>query len=265
MNITSSPNTHEVQDFYDGFLEGKMVSYRIDGNPRLDAAIQLIDDHVESAMVIADVGCGIGIITEAIAKKHPETKVIGIDLSPKNIEYCKKTIDAANTKFLTASITEQFDILRKEAPGGYDLVCLIDVIEHIPSEQVPHLLHNLASLLRTTGKLILAYPSPEYQKYLHKNESNKLQVIDNIVEIETLLENAGRVGLYLQNFSYKDIWKMNQYCHAVFSKRVAVEPIKTEKRSLMHRVFLRLDRLFLRPRRVDKYLKKPFQRPEGRF
>ena len=47
----------EVRDFYDDFMRRRMVRYRIDGNRRLDAAIELVRPFVKPGSMVADIGC----------------------------------------------------------------------------------------------------------------------------------------------------------------------------------------------------------------
>lgn len=153
--------TDEVKEFYDSFLDKRMISYRIDGSPRIDAAHAFASRHLADRKLIADIGCGIGIFAERVGNDLPNAKVIAVDLSEKNIAYAKATVKAANVLFSAASVTKQFSVVRDLAGGPVDAFCMIDVIEHIPEEARPSLLQDMAQIASDDAILVLTYPSPE--------------------------------------------------------------------------------------------------------
>lgn len=243
----------DVKTFYDRFRDERMIGYRVDGSPRIDAAYKLAVQHLQPTWNVVDVGCGIGIFAENVARKFPSSKIIGIDLSEKNIEYAEETVQLPNVIFRAASVTTQFDVVRELTAGTVDAFCLIDVIEHIPEHERMVTLSKMAEIASPSGILILAYPSPEYQRYLIAENPTELQVIDNVIATETLLKEAQAAGWQLKEFRYVDLWMQNQYVHAVFQRNCNVQPLEQSSQSPIERFRFRFDRLFLRPRRVKKY------------
>jgi len=71
-----------------------------------------------------------------------------------------------------------------------DVVTMVDVIEHIPAEARPDLLVKIRALCSDDAVMILTYPSPQYQEYLREYDPNELQIIDNVVLIEELINEA---------------------------------------------------------------------------
>lgn len=207
-----------VSEFYDRFLESRMIRYRTHGNRRLDVAKKLLVSQVRPGDTVADIGCGIGIISEAIARSVPDVKVIGVDVSKGNIEYAKRTVHRKNVEFFQVDVTDQFDCLRSLAPQGYDVVTLIDVIEHIPELKRTGLFADLERISHSNTRLVLAYPSPKYQCFLKAHNPQELQIIDNIVEIGDLIKESREFGWSLSYFEHKDIWLKRQYVHCVFDR-----------------------------------------------
>lgn len=242
-----------VKSFYDKFRDERMVGYQVDGSRRLDRAYAFAQRHLEPGWKVADVGCGIGIFAEKIGKKYPASRVIGIDVSEKNIEYAKATVSLDNVNFSVASVTEQFAILKELAGGVVDAFCLIDVIEHIPAEARADVLAQMAAIASPNAILLLAYPSPEYQQYLIDEDPGELQVIDNVIPAETLLREAISAGWIIKEFQYVDLWMKNQYIHAVFQLNLALEPMENVPISIVERLRFHIDRRFLRPGRIRKY------------
>lgn len=245
----------DVQDFYDSFLNKRMVEYRVDGSRRIDAAYKFAVGYLGDRKTIADIGCGIGIFSELVGNEFPESKIVAVDLSEKNIDFAKNTVEAKNVVLSAASVTEQFSVVRVLAGGPVEAFCMIDVIEHIPEDARQALLKDMAEIASDGAILILAYPSPEYQRHLMVNNREELQIIDNVVEIDTLIKEAGNAGWHMREFRYVDIWMTNQYVHVAFvrhldlAKNETPVPVTDWVRNLF-------DRFFLRPRRLKKYMLK---------
>ena len=71
---------------------------------------------------------------------------------------------------------------------------MVDVIEHLPPESYGQLFSNLNQVTSNCAKLILTYPSPEYQLYLQQHDPQELQIIDEVIEIKTLIKFALQSG-----------------------------------------------------------------------
>ena len=242
----------DVQNFYDSFRDKRMVEYRVDGSRRIDAAHRFATGYLADRKTIADIGCGIGIFAEKVGNDFPDAKIVAVDLSEKNIEFAKKTVEAKNVILSVASVTEQFPVVRGLAGGPVEAFCMIDVIEHIPEDERPALLQDMAEIAADGAVLILAYPSPEYQRHLMANNREELQIIDNVIEIDTLIAEADAAGWRLREFRYVDVWKTNQYVHAAFSRRLDLAE-NALPMPVAERVRLLFDRVFLRPGRLKRY------------
>ena len=248
-----NPTVGEVTEFYDEFLEKRMVDYRIRPNKRLEMATDALKAIVRDGDRVADIGCGIGIIAEKIGKAFPRSKVVAVDLSAANIGYAKQTVSLPNVTFFASDITSQIDQLRSAQPSGYDVVFLIDVIEHVPESERAELLKSLASIAADGATLFLAYPSPEYQDYLRADEPEELQVIDNNVDAHQIVTEAIAAGWMLKSYSYKDIWREAQYIHASFVKGSSIGKLGPVRPTLFEAVRSRLIDPIMRPFRRRKY------------
>jgi SAM-dependent methyltransferase len=229
-----------------------MVEYRVDGSRRIDAAYEFSVAYLGNRKIIADIGCGIGMFSELVGNHLPKSKVVAVDLSERNIEFAKNTIKAKNVALSAASVIEQFSVVLELAGGPVEAFCMIDVIEHVPEDARAALLKDMIEISSEDAILILTYPSPEYQRHLMATNPEELQIIDNIIEIDTLIGEANEAGWHLREFRYVDIWQTNQYVHAAFSRRL--ELANNEKPvPFCNRVRNLFDRLFLRPHRVRKF------------
>jgi len=248
-----------VQKFYDDFLASRMIGYRLYGNLRLELAKQFLLPLINPKDVAAELGCGIGIVSEAIARANPLSQVVALDLSPSNIEYAKATIKERNLRFFQADITRQFDVLEQCSPSGYDIFALIDVIEHMPETERTDLFSQLAQISKPSAKLALTYPSPEFQRHLIEKNPSKLQIIDNVIEFDQIVSETAASGWELKHYSKVDVWMTNQYIHCLFCREVALKPTPDVEMPSGARLVARLRSKAVLPYRVWRYKMRPMR------
>lgn len=244
----------DVTAFYDEFTTRTMVRYRFVGNARIDAAIELVLPYVKRGAIVADVGCGIGIVSEAIARHRRSASVIGLDLSPNNIRYAEQTVSEPNVRFIASSVTEQFAALEQAARAPIDIICMVDVIEHIPANERAQLFFDLTRIAAEDAVFVLTYPSPEFQRYRTEHDPQILQIIDNVIEFDDLYREFRAAGWHLESMCYRGIWFENEYVHLVLRRkpperfgRLAPHPLRT--------LGLRVKNLALLPYKRWKYEK----------
>jgi SAM-dependent methyltransferase len=138
--------SNTVREYYNDFLRSRMADYRLYGNLRLNRAAERILPFVGTHSNVLDIGCGIGIVTSKIAARANRGHVWGIDLSRENIWYATRTVRNANLTFLEADVVVDFEAIRKKLPAKVDVVTMLGVIEHIPTEARPDLLVKIRAL-----------------------------------------------------------------------------------------------------------------------
>lgn len=99
---------------------------------------------------VADVGCGGGLLAEALARHSAQ--VTGIDLSPTMIEVAK--LHAAGTGLSIDYRMQSAAALAEESAGKFGVVCCMELAEHVPDPA--DLIHTLARLLQPGGSLFVA-------------------------------------------------------------------------------------------------------------
>ena len=264
--LEAKPTVDQVRNFYDEFTRTRMVEYRIRGNARIDAAVNRIKPLLHPGFRVLDVGCGIGIVSERLARLVPEGTVLAVDLSPNNIWYAEQTTKAPNLKFSVLDVASEMESVREKIGGLADVVVLVDVIEHVPESDRLELFQKLRALSSRRSWLIMTYPSPQYQRYLQSTNPDELQIVDNVVELDVLIQETRRAGYHLKHYSLEDVWMANQYCHVVFQTDDSLERgspatsppglIRTVGRHLLREVETRL----LVPMRRRKYITSVFGR-----
>ncbi|MCA3211576.1 MAG: bifunctional 2-polyprenyl-6-hydroxyphenol methylase/3-demethylubiquinol 3-O-methyltransferase UbiG [Burkholderiales bacterium] len=77
---------------------------------------------------VVDVGCGGGILAEAMARKGAD--VLGIDLAAKLLRVAE--LHALETSTRVAYRQTSAEQLAGEAPAGFDVVTCMEMLEHVP-------------------------------------------------------------------------------------------------------------------------------------
>jgi len=100
---------------------------------------------------ILDFGCGVGGKDCELIKFNPK-KIIGIDLSERNIKYARKLINQKTKKRLF--FYKKDILLLKEK---FDTILSFTVFEHLKKKELIQILNKMADLLKKKGKVIIVF------------------------------------------------------------------------------------------------------------
>lgn len=105
---------------------------------------------------VADVGCGGGLLSEALARAGAQ--VTAIDLAPEVLEVARLHLLETNAD-LPAPLAIDYRLcapaeLAATASTRFDVVCCMELIEHVPDPAA--LVANLAALVKPGGKVFLS-------------------------------------------------------------------------------------------------------------
>jgi len=108
---------------------------------------------------VVDVGCGGGILTEAMAARGAAT--LGIDLGDKAISVAQlhklESETSAEYRLIAA------DALAREMPGAFDIVTCMEMLEHVPDPA--GIVAACAALTRPGGTLVVSTISRNLRSY----------------------------------------------------------------------------------------------------
>jgi 2-polyprenyl-6-hydroxyphenyl methylase / 3-demethylubiquinone-9 3-methyltransferase len=99
---------------------------------------------------VVDVGCGGGILSEAMAQAGAD--VLGIDLAPAVLEAAERHAAATGTKLAYRATSAE--ALAVERPQAFDLVTCMEMLEHVPDPA--GCVAALAALVRPGGDVVVS-------------------------------------------------------------------------------------------------------------
>jgi SAM-dependent methyltransferase len=182
---------------------------------------------------VLDVGCGYGGVLAALAMEYPLKSALGVDLdagmvregsakSPGNVR-----LEVRDFFGMELVDPEAFDPetqgvapLRRfaSAAGGYDLILMRDVLEHIPDAEGA--LAKAASLL-APGGLIYASFAPFYSPF-GGHQHNGSGLFANVPWLQLLPETWFRAALRLKGNSYKSGKSLGDDMESVLRTRLTI-------------------------------------------
>ena len=99
---------------------------------------------------VADVGCGGGLLSEALARAGAD--VVGIDLGPALIDVARLHLHESGLK--VDYRVQSSAALATAEPASFDAVCCMELIEHVPDPAA--LVADLQAMLKPGGRLFLS-------------------------------------------------------------------------------------------------------------
>lgn len=103
---------------------------------------------------LIDIGCGDGRFLGELNQVNPQLDKLGIDYSERAIAFAKAFNPGLNFECL--------DLTFHKFEKKFDVATMVEVLEHIPVDQVDQFLEGIAKSLKPNGALVLTVP--------HKNK-----------------------------------------------------------------------------------------------
>lgn len=169
-------------------------------NWHISRELKRISNHLNNEAVILDAGSGFGQYVYRLARMNKKWNIKGVDINKELVEDCNKFISmtglTGRVKFETA------DLVRFVETGCYDLVIMIDVIEHIEDDS--SVLKNLFNAIKKNGSLLISTPSDKGGSDVkHSNGVSFIgEHVRNGYSIEDIKEKLEKAGFGNINAKY---------------------------------------------------------------
>lgn len=156
--------------------------------PSAVARLKFVTRIVEAASiaeraVVADLGCGAGVILCDVLRRRPMWEGHGLDISRAAVAYAQRLAQhkgvAERADFCTGNIAAL-----PYADDSLNLVIASEVIEHTPEPGL--VLREISRVLKPTGRLILTMP-------LESHTPAHIQSLSGVDDLRMLCEQAGLV------------------------------------------------------------------------
>jgi trans-aconitate methyltransferase len=207
----------EVKEFYDEYVT-KQEKTGINSR-HISIIDKLVQSGLKSNHNVLEVGCGIGTVSQLIAKKTPKGKVLAVDISEKSVEKAK--ILWKQFSNLSFEVSDMSDFTK--SGQTFDYFVFPDVLEHIPVEQHPNLFTRINVHSHEGSVVFVHIPAPRFLQYNISNEPQKLQIIDQPLDTATLVAVLRDNGYYLDRMeTYSVFFAEKDYQYFVFRRNTKV-------------------------------------------
>jgi len=202
--------------------------------------LDLLDDIKFKSLF--DIGCGDGRFLREVNNRYSNKRLMGVDYSMRAVNMAKALNPEIQYKCLNIC---EYD----KSIGLYDVVTLVEVLEHIPVNELDEFVAYISKYLKSDGRLILTVPhknkSLQVKHYQHFDSQSLYSLLDPVFKIEkafyfdkasrifeglkkTLLGN--RFFILNNQFLLNCIWKVYQkyffICDEARCGRICVLAIK---------------------------------------
>jgi trans-aconitate 2-methyltransferase len=207
----------KIVSYYDQFVteqEKRGVNSR-----HLHILDKLVSAGLKNHHHVLEVGCGIGTVSQLVARKVSKGSVLAVDISPESIEKAK--VLWSELKNLTFEVSDMKDF---DQDKTFDFFVFPDVLEHIPVDQHFNLFETVKRHSHKDSVIFINIPAPRFLEWMMKNEPEKLQVIDQPLDSGELIKNITHHGFYLDKMeTYSIFYEENDYQYFVFRGQKPLE------------------------------------------
>jgi 2-polyprenyl-3-methyl-5-hydroxy-6-metoxy-1,4-benzoquinol methylase len=174
---------------------------------RIRAAVGFVP---EGKQKVFDIGSGMGYLEQFISKDR-DKELYGNDFSSVAVDYLNKKF---NGKFVKESIYEM-----KYPKSFFDVILILEVLEHIPPSRIIKVLKNINSMLKTGGILIVSVPMNEGLEAMANNPSGHVRMYTENLIIKELEITGFRTIEYKTLFAFDKFYSFRMLIAKLTKKK----------------------------------------------
>ena len=187
----------KIQQYYDETAEYYQKLGLNDRNYKIHEL--LFRFGLQKSHFVLEIGCGVGVQTQLLAKAC--RNVTAIDISTKSIEIAKQQFSKLqNIEWIAADI---FD-LDFETP--FDIIVLPDVLHYIPEMKHGLLFEKMKQWLAPNGFILIHSPSAAFVEWSKKNDATKLNIDDIALDNQQIIKHCNENQLNVQVLEQYALW-----------------------------------------------------------
>lgn len=115
---------------------------------RNELILWAISKYFPQAQTLLEIGCGTGVVLSHISASLPKLRLTGGDLLPVALDVARERVPSA--------AFAQIDIRRLPFVEEFDVICTLDVLEHVDEDDAA--LEQIARALRPGGGVVISVP-----------------------------------------------------------------------------------------------------------
>ena len=125
-----------------------------------DPEFQALEREVTAvrARRVLDAGSGEGGVAMALAARHADMEVEGVEVATTNVKIARRLNRFRNARFRQGLAEEVHEVF---PPGSFDLVYSFAVLEHV--RDVEQTIHSILTVLRPGGRFCFVVPMHEFR------------------------------------------------------------------------------------------------------
>jgi len=129
---------------------------------RLERAAAALEDFAAGRPLrVLDAGCETGLLTAALARRHPDWQLHGVDVNERSLEVARRWV---REEGLTNAGFERVDLTRERGSGDYDAVAAMECLAEIPDDRAA--VRYMVDALRPGGLLLVHVPRHDWKPVL---------------------------------------------------------------------------------------------------
>tara|TARA_B100001093_G_scaffold512934_2_gene583815 strand:+ start:17743 stop:18441 length:699 start_codon:yes stop_codon:yes gene_type:complete len=142
-------NYDALETHFNSFDASKLRGLVSENSAIIYAAYVLDRIEPKKGSTMLDVGCGDGLMLQAMLMLRPDLHIDGIELSPKLTELAK--INNSESEIFCGNMME-LDLIN--IPQKYDYVFSFSFLQYIPAKDIGHLQSRIQNLLVDNGVIV---------------------------------------------------------------------------------------------------------------